>query len=102
MKNQETLSLGKLRMIIILSVTTFILAIPLVAMQFTNEVDWTLSDFVTAGILLLSTGLAIELVIRNLKTGALRTIVLVVILLVLFLIWAELAVGIFGTPFAGN
>ena len=102
MKNQETLSLGKLRMIIILSVTTFILAIPLVAMQFTNEVDWTLSDFVTAGILLLSTGLAIELVIRNLKAGALRTIVLVVILLVLFLIWAELAVGIFGTPFAGN
>ncbi|QXU42763.1 hypothetical protein [Pedobacter sp. D749] len=102
MKNQETLSSGKLRMIIILSVTAFLLAIPLVAMQFTNEVDWTLSDFVTAGVLLLSTGLAIELVIRNLKTGALRTIVLVVILLVLFLIWAELAVGIFGTPFVGN
>ena len=102
MKNQETLSSGKLRMIIILSVTAFLLAIPLVAMQFTNEVDWTLSDFVTAGVLLLSTGLAIEMVIRNLKAGALRTIVLVVILLVLFLIWAELAVGIFGTPFAGN
>jgi hypothetical protein len=102
MKNQETLSLGKLRMIIILSVTTFLLAIPLVAMQFTNEVDWTLSDFVTAGVLLLSTGLAIELVIRNLKAGTLRTIVLVVILLALFLIWAELAVGIFGTPFAGS
>nr|WP_315422155.1 hypothetical protein [uncultured Pedobacter sp.] len=102
MKNQETLSLGKLRMIIILSVTAFLLSIPMVAMQFTNEVDWTLSDFVTAGVLLLSTGLAIELVIRNLKAGALRTIVLVVILLVLFLIWAELAVGIFGTPFAGN
>ncbi|MBE5321724.1 hypothetical protein IM793_21365 [Pedobacter sp. MR2016-19] len=102
MKNQETLSSGKLRMIIILSVTAFLLAIPLVAMQFTNEVDWTLSDFVTAGVLLLSTGLAIELVIRNLKAGALRTIVLVVILLALFLIWAELAVGIFGTPFAGS
>jgi hypothetical protein len=102
MKNQETLNSGKLRMIIILSVTAFLLAIPLVAMQFTNEVDWTLSDFVTAGVLLLSTGLAIELVIRNLKAGALRTIVLVVILLVLFLIWAELAVGIFGTPFAGS
>ena len=102
MKNQETLNSGKLRMIIILSVTTFLLAIPMVAMQFTNEVDWTLSDFVTAGVLLLSTGLAIEMVIRNLKAGALRTIVLVVILLVLFLIWAELAVGIFGTPFAGS
>jgi len=102
MKNQTSLSSGRLRIIIILSVTAFILAIPLVAMQFTNEVVWTLSDFVTAGILLLSTGLAIELVIRNLKTGTFRTVVLVMILLALFLIWAELAVGIFGTPFAGS
>jgi hypothetical protein len=102
MENQRTSSSSKLRIIIILSVTAFILAIPMVAMQFTNEVVWTLSDFITAGILLLSTGLAIELVIRNLKTGTLRTIVLIVILLVLFLIWVELAVGIFGTPFAGS
>jgi hypothetical protein len=102
MENQRTFSSSKLRIIIILSVTAFILAIPMVAMQFTNEVVWTLSDFITAGILLLSTGLAIELVIRNLKTGTLRTIVLIVILLVLFLIWVELAVGIFGTPFAGS
>lgn len=102
MKNQETLNSGKLRITIILSVIASILAIPLIAMQFTNEVNWTLSDFVIAGILLLSTGLAIELVIRNLKTGTLRTVILVVILLALFLIWAELAVGIFGTPFAGS
>ncbi|MEH3115590.1 hypothetical protein [Pedobacter terrae] len=102
MKTQETLNSGKLRIIIMLSVIASILVIPLVAMQFTNEVNWTLSDFIIAGALLLSTGLAIELVIRNLKTGTLRTIVLVAILLALFLIWAELAVGIFGTPFAGS
>lgn len=102
MKDQTSLPASKLRIIIILSVTVFILAIPLVAMQFTNDVVWKLSDFVTAGILLLSTGLAIELVIRNLKTGTFRTVVLVIILLALFLIWAELAVGIFGTPFAGS
>lgn len=102
MKNQEALSSSKLRIIIILSLTTFILAIPLVAMPFTNEVDWTLSDFIIAGTLLLSTGLAVELVIRNLKTGTRRTLILVIILLALFLIWAELAVGIFGTPFAGS
>jgi hypothetical protein len=102
MKNQETLNSGKLRIIIILSVIASILAIPLIAMQFTNEVNWTLSDFVIAGILLLSTGLAIELVIRNLKTGTSRTIVLIVILIALFLIWAEMAVGIFGSPIAGS
>lgn len=102
MKNQETLNSGKPRIIIILSVIASILAIPLIAMQFTNEVQWDLRDFVVVGILLLSTGLGIELVLRNLKPGILRTVILVVILLTLFLIWAELAVGIFGTPFAGS
>ncbi len=102
MKNQETLNSGKLRITIILSVIASILAIPLVAMQFTNEVQWDTRDFAVMGTLLLSTGLAIELVLRNLKTGVLRTVILVAILLALFLIWAELAVGIFGTPFAGS
>lgn len=102
MKNQETLNSGKLRITIILSVIASILAIPLIAMQFTNEVQWDLRDFAVVGTLLLSTGLGIELVLRNLKPGVLRTVILVVILLTLFLIWAELAVGIFGTPFAGS
>ncbi|KRT15573.1 hypothetical protein ASU31_13895 [Pedobacter ginsenosidimutans] len=102
MKNQETLNSGKPRIIIILSVIASILAIPLIAMQFTNEVQWDLRDFAVMGTLLLSTGLGIELVLRNLKAGILRTVILVVILLALFLIWAELAVGIFGTPFAGS
>lgn len=102
MKNQKKIHPSILRIIIILSITAVILAIPLIAMQFTNEVNWTASDFIVAAILLLSTGLAIELVIRNLKTGLLRTVILIVVLLMLFLVWAELAVGIFGTPFAGS
>jgi len=102
MKTPQTTGSSTLRIIIILSVTAIILAIPLIAMQFTNEVNWTASDFIVAGTLLLSTGLAIELVIRNLKTGLLRTIILIIVLLMLFLVWAELAVGVFGTPFAGS
>lgn len=103
MKNlQSTFSSPATRIAIILGVAAIILSIPLIAMQFTSEVNWDLTDFMVAGALLCSTGLAIELVIRNLKTGTLRTIILVVILSALFLIWAELAVGIFGTPFAGN
>ena len=102
MKNQQTLQGSKLRITIILAATGLLLSIPLIAMQFTNEVKWTPSDFAVAAILLLSTGIAIELVIRNLRTGTTRTIMLIVILISLFLIWAELAVGIFGTPFAGS
>jgi hypothetical protein len=80
----------------------FILLIPLVAMQFTNEVDWKLLDFVIMGILLLGTGLLSELVIRRVRKTEYRIAFIAVILLALFLIWAELAVGIFGTPFAGS
>jgi hypothetical protein len=37
--------------------TAFILLIPLLAMQFTDEVAWDLADFVIIGTLLLGTGL---------------------------------------------
>ncbi|MDQ1142275.1 hypothetical protein [Pedobacter agri] len=102
MKTQQTLITSKQRITIILAVIVAILCVPLIAMQFTNEVNWTTEDFVAAGILLLSTGLAIELVIRNIKTGTSRTITLIIILIALFLIWTEMAVGIFGSPIAGS
>lgn len=86
----------------ILLTVAFILSIPLVAMQFTSEVDWSLSDFIVMGILLTTTGLGCELVIRKVKRPENRFLIIVAMLALLFLIWAELAVGIFGTPFAGS
>ncbi|MDI6045891.1 hypothetical protein [Flavobacterium yafengii] len=86
---------------IILTVV-FLLLIPLIAMQFTNEVNWNQSDFVVAGVLLLGTGLICELVMRKIKKTNHRIILCAVILAALLLILIELAVGIFGTPFAGS
>lgn len=71
-------------------------------MQFTNEVNWSLMDFVMAGILLFGTSLVFELVIRKVKSTKHRLLISGIILLLLFLLWAELAVGIFGSPLAGN
>lgn len=90
------------RLIGIVLGVALLLFIPLIAMQFTNEVDWDLRDFVIMGILLLSTGLAAEFVIRKVKSTESRLVIIGIILLVFFLIWAELAVGIFGSPFAGS
>lgn len=90
------------RLALILSVAGLILLLPLVAMQFTNEVNWSVFDFVVAGILLFGICGVIELALRKINTINQRVWVVLGILLVLFLIWAELAVGIFGTPFAGN
>ncbi|MES2590809.1 MAG: hypothetical protein V4608_02905 [Bacteroidota bacterium] len=86
---------------IVLSVA-LLLFIPLIAMQFTDEVSWTLSDFVVAGVLLIGTGLLCEIVMRKVSKTRYRIGICLVLMLALFLIWAELAVGIFGTPIAGS
>ncbi len=86
---------------IVLTVALLLL-IPFVAMQFTNEVKWSPFDFIVAGVLLLGTGLLCELVMRKVKKIEHRIAICAAILLALFIIWLELAVGIFGTPFAGT
>lgn len=90
------------RLIIILTVVVIILLIPFIAMQFTEEVNWTVFDFLIAGVLLLGTGLMCEFVLRKASKTTYRIFICLVILLVFLLIWAELAVGIFGTPFGGS
>lgn len=90
------------RLAIILSIIVVLLLVPLIAMLFTSEVNWSIFDFLVAGTLLLGTGLACEMVLRKLKTAKYRIAICAVLIAVLLLVWAELAVGIFGTPFAGN
>ena len=82
--------------------TGLLLLIPLFVMHFTDEVDWKAGDFIVMGILLFSTGLAYELIAKKMNTATRRIAVAIAIGLVFLLIWAELAVGIFGSPFAGS
>ncbi|TKC00066.1 hypothetical protein FA045_11070 [Pedobacter cryotolerans] len=90
------------RLATVIGIVALILLIPLVAMQFTKEVNWDLADFIIMGILLLVTGMSIEVVSRKIRSTKLKLALTLIILFVLFLVWAELAVGIFGSPFAGN
>lgn len=90
------------RISIIISSIVIILLIPFTAMQFTDQVNWKLFDFIVAAGLLLGTGALIELAIRKIKKPEQRIALIIAILILLLLIWAELAVGIFGTAFAGN
>ena len=53
------------RLIGIMIAIAIIMLVPLTAMQFTDEVDWSLPDFVVMGVLLLGTGLMCELVMRK-------------------------------------
>ena len=54
------------------------------------------------GALLISAGLAGDLVWRKAKKMEHRIALCAAILAIFLLIWAELAVGIFGSPFAGS
>ena len=64
--------------------------------------QWTLSDFVIGGFLLFVLGLGIELVRSKVQNKNKRYALLALVLFAFVLIWAELAVGLFGTPFAGS
>ena len=102
MNSQSEVITQNKRLIGIVLTVALLLLIPLIAMQFTDEVDWKLPDFIIMGVLLLATGLLCELVMRKVKRLKYRIIICGALLVALFLIWAELAVGIFGTPFAGS
>lgn len=75
--------------------TALVLLIPLIAMQFNNGVNWTSSDFVIAGIVLLVTGLIYELIVGKIKNVNHRLAAAALLVLAFLYVWAELAVGIF-------
>ncbi len=90
------------RLLIVLSGIVGILMIPLIAMQFTSEVNWDGADFIVMGGLLLATAFGFEIVTRTVRDVRYRAAITLAILAVFLLVWAELAVGLFGSPFAGN
>jgi hypothetical protein len=83
--------------IIIAVITLLLLMIPLIAMQFTDEVVWTLKDFVTAGVLLFGTAFTYKLITRRADNKFYKIAAGLALASGLFLIWANLAVGIIGS-----
>lgn len=84
------------KIIIVAVVTAAILMVPLIAMQFSEEVDWGAGDFIIMGALLFSTGATYVLISRFLDSVAYRVAVAVAVVAGLLLIWVNLAVGIIG------
>jgi len=90
------------RLAVIVLTAALLLLIPFIAMQFTDEVKWSPIDFIVMGILLPGTGFMCEFILRKVKKTRYRLALIGTIMIAFLLIWAELAVGIFGTPFAGS
>ena len=100
-KNTDIILQNKIFLWIVLA-TGIILSIPLIAMQFTNEVDWKLADFTVMGVLLFGTGFLFVHVAR-VTPRKYRTLIGIAFVLALLLTWVHLAVGIVDSwPLAGS
>lgn len=73
-----------------------VLLLPLVAMQFTAEVNWTVGDFIFAALLIGGTGVLFELAARATRNWSYRGGVVLVVMAAFLLIWINGAVGIIG------
>lgn len=91
------INMQKKNVIRVALVTAFLLLLPLLAMQFTDEVNWDLKDFVVAGALLFGAGLAYELGARKAGHFAHRAAIGLAVATALVLVWVNLAVGLIGS-----
>ncbi len=79
------------------SLAALMLLFPVVAMQFTDEVNWGPEDFLFAAVLLGGSGLLFELVMRRSHDDAYRTGALLAVATTFLLIWSNAAVGFVGS-----
>ena len=71
-----------------------VLLLPLIAMQFTAEVNWNAADFIVMGFLAFTAGSLFILAWRNLPRRS-RVVACLLISAAFLYVWAELAVGVF-------
>lgn len=86
----------------LLLITLSLLIIPLIGTQLFSDWNWDLTDYIVMTVLIFSTGLGYKLTVAKVKKLNYKIIIALVFAFIFILIWGELAVGLFGTPFAGN
>jgi hypothetical protein len=83
--------------------TALILSVPLVAQQFTDEVNWSVADFLVMGVLIFSAGLSYVLITRYVTNIVHKAAIVMALGSTFLMIWANLAVGLISSgPNPGN
>lgn len=77
------------------TVIASLLALPLIAMQFTDEMQWSAFDFIFMGVLLIGAGLLFELAAWKIRKPLHRALLGFGVVGIVLVVWAEGAVGIF-------
>jgi hypothetical protein len=79
------------------SSAALLLLLPLAAMRFSDEVDWSASDFIFAGLLIGGVGLVLELTVRTTRNHAYRAGAGFALAAAFVIIWVNGAVGMIGS-----
>jgi len=74
-----------------------VLLVPLIAMQFTDEVNWDVADFVILAAMMGSAGVVFELTVKKTGNAAYRTGIGLALVATFLLLWINGAVGIIGS-----
>lgn len=67
-----------------------------------KETGWDLADYIIAAALVSVLVTAVVFIAKKTTTRRSRLVAIAVAVVVFVLIWAELGVGLFGTPVAGD
>ena len=86
----------------ILVASSSLLIIPLFFTVISDEFNWSFFDFIIMGFMMIFVVILFELVSRVIKSGKRKKLLYGLIILLFLLLWAELGVGIFNSPIAGD
>ena len=78
-----------------------LLLIPFILNKNIEGFNWSMVDFVIMGVLIFSCLLLVGFFKRKYR-GKSKILAMIITVMVFILFWVELAVGIFGSQFAGN
>ena len=81
--------------------TLVLLLVPFILTNNLESFNWSSEDFIIAGLLIFSC-LSVVNYIKVKFSNQNKIIAIILVIIFFVLIWAELAVGVFGSPFAGN
>lgn len=81
--------------------TLVLLLVPFILTNNLESFNWSSEDFIIAGLLIFSC-LSVVNYIKVKFSNQNKIIAIILVIIFFVLIWAELAVGVFGSPFAGS
>jgi hypothetical protein len=95
--NLQSAVMKNKRMVRIIIAIIGLLLIPFIAMQFTDEMNWSVNDFIAMGFMLTVAGAMIEIGARISRNTQYRVGLAVAVFAGFTLLWVNLAVGIIGS-----